>query len=184
MRSAVASFARLRTRLGQPPRQAARITSSVRRPGSIALVGWEANRPASETLPLDSSDSNRLMGRIRTRSTRPAPECRVMSSGGSADPVRMNCPGLPRSSQARRMGFQMSGAICHSSSRRGAGPFSRSAGSTSAARREAAAASRSTSLAAKRRAVHVLPQARGPSMSTAGEASSAAAISASATRSK
>ena len=93
----------------------------------------------------------------------------------------MNCPGTPRSSQARRMGFQMSGAICHSSSSRGVAPSSRAAGSMLAARRAAAAASSSASLAAQWRPVQVFPQARGPAISTAGDAPSAATNSSSTT---
>ena len=119
---------------------------------------------------------------MRTRSTLPAPEWRVMSSGGSADPVRMNWPGRPRSSQARRIGFQMSGASCHSSSSSGGGASSSAAGSTFAASRAWTEASISTSSAANRRPVHVLPQARGPSISTAGDARSDSRISASTTR--
>ena len=50
------------------------------------------------------------------------PVCLVVSSGGSAEPVRMNWPLRPRSSQALRMAFHTPGASCHSSSSRGTGP--------------------------------------------------------------
>ncbi len=173
---------RFRTRAGQPPRQATLITSSVRGPGSSARTGTPANKSRSDTSPVDSPDSKRLIGRIRTRRTRPAPEWRVISSGGLADPVKMNWPGIPRSSQARRMGFQMSGAICHSSSSLGVAPSSMAVGSMLAARRAAAALSSNVSLAAQRRPVQVLPQARGPSIRTAGDAPRAVINSSSITR--
>lgn len=39
---------------------------------------------------LECPVSNRLMGRIRSLVIRPARVCLVMSSAGTADPVRMN----------------------------------------------------------------------------------------------
>ncbi len=41
----------------------------------------------------------------------------------------MNCPLSPRASQARRMGFQIEGASCHSSIKRGGAPSRIDAGS-------------------------------------------------------
>ena len=46
--------------------------------------------------------SDGVMVRIPTMPKRPAPECLGMLSLGVAEPVRMNCPGSPRSSAARR----------------------------------------------------------------------------------
>ena len=67
----------------------------------------------------------------------PAPVCRVVSSGGTAEPVRMNRPAPPPMSAARRTWFQMDGALCHSSIKRGAGPSRTRPGSSSAALRRA-----------------------------------------------
>ena len=109
--------------------------------------------------PVSKSD----IGRIRNRVSRPAPVWRVMSSAGTAEPVRMNWPGAPRLSTARRMWFQIAGSVCHSSTRRGVSPARTAAGSRSTMARAASSTSRNTALAATASAVAVFPQALGPS---------------------
>jgi len=81
--------------------------------GSFSRAGAETvsepSSPRTDTAPVDSPDSYSVMGRMRTRRTRPAPVWRVWLSGGAAEPVRMNWPGSPTSSQTRRIGFQIPG---------------------------------------------------------------------------
>ena len=135
--------------------------------GSALRAGSPARSSAREIAPLLRPTSKRVIGRIRSRVIRPAPVCRVMSSAGTADPVRMNWPGRRRSSTVRRTWFQISGSICHSSMRRGVAPSSTRDGSTEIACRAFRSVSSSTSLAATCRAVAVLPHAFGPSITTA-----------------
>jgi hypothetical protein len=52
------------------------------------------------------------------------PVWRSASSAGTAEPVSRNCPGASTASTARRTWFQIAGATCHSSSRRGRRPAS------------------------------------------------------------
>jgi hypothetical protein len=66
-----------------------------------------------------SSVSCRVNGRMRMVANRPAPEWRRASGEGRADPVRMNWPGAPESSTARRTWSHSTGASCYSSSSRG-----------------------------------------------------------------
>ena len=57
------------------------------------------NSVARLTLPFDSPDSNKVIGRIVSHVNRPAPECSLSFSAslsGTAEPVRMNCPILRR----------------------------------------------------------------------------------------
>ena len=152
---------------GQPPRQVSSAIAARSCAGGAAVSFLPASRAAREIAPVESPDSNRLMGRIRNREMRIAPECRMRASDGVADPVRMNCPSSCRSSTALRTASHTSGTRCHSSINRGVAPSRRTAGSASPARRIARSASRRTSLAACCRAVEVLPLALGPSMSTA-----------------
>lgn len=102
------------------------------------------------------------MVRRRRRLMRPAPVCRVTSSGGTADPVRMKCPLPARSSMVWRTWFQIAGSTCHSSIKRGVFPSRTRRGSTAIMFRACLSLSRNTVLAATRRANSVLPQARGP----------------------
>lgn len=46
--------------------------------------------PCREIDPALCPDSDKVIGRIRIRTKRPAPECRVTSSAGTDEPVRMN----------------------------------------------------------------------------------------------
>ncbi len=91
-----------------------------------------------------------------------------------------NCPGASTASTARRTWFQSAGATCHSSSSRGRGPASTRAGSTASAWRAAVSTSSSTVEAASCWARRVLPQALGPSITTAPAAARQARSSASA----
>ena len=55
-----------------------------------------SNNDDNDISPVDSPDSQRLIGRILIRAKRPVPECEILSaSGGTALPVRMNCPSPP-----------------------------------------------------------------------------------------
>ena len=105
--------------VGQPPMATRSAKSSTEMGSACPRCGSPASSPARDIPPLEWPLSNSDMGRIRSRVKRPAPVCRVMSSDGTADPVRMNCPGVERSSTARRTWFQRFGATCHSSSSRG-----------------------------------------------------------------
>ena len=152
---------------GHPPRQ----TSSTRFVTVVRLrcagTGSPRNMIPRDISPVECPDSKSDIGRIQIRDTRPVPVCRVVSSGGTAEPVRMKRPAPPPMSTARRTWFQIDGTVCHSSIRRGAGPSRTRLGSSSAACRSPASTSSSTSLAAWCRPVAVFPQARGPSISTA-----------------
>jgi hypothetical protein len=169
---------------GHPPRQIREATSPIVRPGSPARQRSPAISDAKATSPLESPDSQSDMGRIRTRATRPAPECSVMSSGGFCEPVSRKCPNPPRRSQAWRIGFHMPRTNCHSSSSLGSSPARIDSGSTSAAVRMASELSSMISLRANLCPVQVLPQPLGPSMSTAGAEARASATSSSTTRAR
>lgn len=107
----------------------------------------------SDAAPFDSPVSHSENGRSSTRPMRPVPVWRVTSSCGTAEPVRMNWPGPGRSLHSRRTLLHRRGAFCHSSSSRGVGPFSTSAGSDDDS--SAASSSSRTSLRAKFRAFQV-----------------------------
>ena len=93
----------------------------------------------------------------------------------------MNLPARRPSSATARTWFHTSGASCHSSSSRGSGPASSPAGSTWPRAERSSWTTNITSLRVCRRPVDVLPQARGPSSTTAGNASSPACTWASTT---
>ena len=120
----------------QPPRQtrSTRSVTVVRR--CCDGTGSERRMAPSDISPVECPDSNSDIGRIRSRVTRPAPVCRVVSSGGTAEPVRMKRPAPPPMSTARRTWFQMDGTVCHSSSRR-VGPVLRERDTAPAPRRAA-----------------------------------------------
>ena len=134
----------------------------------------------SETVPVDRPSSRRVIGRIRSHENRPAPVCRVASSAGTAEPVRMNGPSC--ASTALRTWFQIAGTSCHSSMRRGLSPSRTSDGSIVAAVRASWSTSRRTLLFARWLAVSVLPTPLAPSISTATCPCSASSSSASTTR--
>ena len=169
---------------GQPPRHAASTRLGTSIPASTTGHFPESSISPSETARVESPVSQSDIGRIRTRLMRPAPECRVNSSAGAADPVRMNCPDRPRRSQAARTRCHRSGMRCHSSSRRGVAPSSSSPETCGAMSQRSGRSSKSISLRAKRCPVQVLPQALGPSMSTALAERNAPGTSASTTRSR
>ena len=133
-----------------------------------------SKRPPSETVPTPSPRSSRVIGRIRRRTNLCAPECRIASGAGTDDPVKMNCPFMPRRSISCLAVFHSSGASCHSSTRRGVSPSSSKRGSTwRAAATLGEPSSRITTDAAWWRPVCVLPDARTPSISTPPEARNA-----------
>jgi hypothetical protein len=168
---------------GHPPLHTRSAMSRVSILDSPARTRLPSRMARSETSPLLYPISASVIGRIRRRRMRPAPLCRVESSGGTADPARMKLPALPPlASTARRTWPQTPGTNCHSSINRGRSPSTMSAGSMMPAARAAASLSRLTSLAADRLAVSVFPQARGPSIRTAPPAASRARNSSSATR--
>ena len=107
------------TASGQPPRQAASTSPTVSRSATHG-VNSPANKPSRLTCPVDSPDSNKLMGLMRTRPIRPAPLCAGPCSpwrvAGVEDPVSMNAPRVPRArSTSWRTQSQMAGTRCHSS---------------------------------------------------------------------
>ena len=159
---------------GQPPRQSWTIKSASLEGGDEQPSKWPFRKSARDTSPLEYPVSARLIVRNRKRDILPAPVWRVRSSVGMTEPVRTNRPFSLRSSTARRILFQIVGSICHSSMSRGVSPASTNAGSTAIARRAFSSTSSNTSLAATWRAMAVLPQALGPSMSTAPEDASLA----------
>lgn len=69
-----------------------------------------SKRPRRLTSPGATPRSHQLIVRCRKRRNRPARVCRVTSSAGTAEPVRMNRPGLGDASTARRTRFHNSGA--------------------------------------------------------------------------
>ena len=88
------------------------------------------NNSARLTSPVDSSDSHKLIGRMRNHEKRPVPVCWILSvSNGTAEPVNTNCPNSRRSSTSERIVSQSSGIVCHSSNRRGVSPFNSNDGS-------------------------------------------------------
>lgn len=71
------------------------------------------------------------MGRIFTSAKRPAPECLGFLFLGVEEPVKMYCATSPVRSTSYRTASQISGMSCHSSIRRGRGPFRARFGSLS-----------------------------------------------------
>lgn len=116
-----ARFASMFTLPGHPPRR----VSSTRRSKSIFFVGVlqnvESNIDLRLTEPSEFPDSKRDIVRIRTFPMRPAPLC-IPFLTGVEDPVRMNCPRLPRASTSLLTASQIVGTSCHSSMRCGVVP--------------------------------------------------------------
>ena len=152
---------------GQPPRHSCATKSSKDHADAAPSFGnCPRSRSRREIAPLDSSSSESVIERRRSRGMRPAPVWRLMSSAGTAEPVRMKRPGRASSVTERHAWFQSAGSVCHSSIKRGESPARTSAGSMATARRARASSSSSTSLAATCRAVDVLPLALAPSTTT------------------
>ena len=84
-----------------------------------------SNKLRRLTLPVDSPDSNRLIGLILTCAKRPVPLWVVsVACGSTDDPVKMNWENSPRLSTSLRMLSQREGMVCHSSIKRGVSPCS------------------------------------------------------------
>jgi hypothetical protein len=75
----------------------------------LLSVGWP------ETMPEEKPVSPSAIVRMRTRPIRPAPEWRLGSGGGEAEPEKRNWPGAWRASISWRAKFHKEGANCHSS---------------------------------------------------------------------
>ena len=91
---------------GHPPMQMCDAMSrSPMSSRAIPDVASPAKRPRSDADPSEAPVSNSDIGRRVTRPIRPVPVCRVTSSLGDAEPVRMNWPGRDRSSHSRRIRF-------------------------------------------------------------------------------
>ena len=88
-----AACSKVRPRLpGQPPRIISSINFFKSTSPVMAGVSFPWHSCSRDTLPLESPDSHRDMGRIRSRAIRPAPLWRIPLWFGVAEPVRMNCP--------------------------------------------------------------------------------------------
>ena len=83
------------------------------------------NKVSKLIRPSLSPDSHRDIGLMRSLPIRPVPLWRVFSSGGTAEPVRINCAKSARWSTAVRMLSHKAGMVCHSSIRRGVAPSSK-----------------------------------------------------------
>ena len=82
----------------------------------VALSKSPSKSAASETSPVESPDSKRLIGSILTRPILPAPLWFTSSFLGVDDPVRIQSPRPPPAlSTACRTVSHILGASCHSS---------------------------------------------------------------------
>ena len=132
-----------------------------------------ANNAPKLTVPFDSPDSNRVIGRIVSQAKRPVPECSrsfSASRSGTAEPVRINCPISRRRSTIYRTASHSFGTVCHSSISIGASPDR--AVSVSISKRFlncsfTSGLASNTLSAAICSAVVVFPHHLGPSMTTA-----------------
>ena len=145
--------------------------SSILRLFVATILSGVSNRCAKLTLPFDSPDSYRLIGRMVSQLNRPVPEwCMSFSSAGTADPVNTNCPTSCLWSTSNLMVSHSLGASCHSSISLGVSPSSRTEGSISAICRfvsSEAGLSIYKMLFACCSAVVVFPHHLGPSISIA-----------------
>ena len=96
---------------GHPPRQMSSASSPRGTSCRPAPGGSPASMRVNEMAPDDRPASCSDIGRRRRRTMRRIPVCRVASSAGMADPVRMNWPVARRSSTARRTWFQIPGQV-------------------------------------------------------------------------
>ncbi len=110
------------------------VTPATLRDGPWRAFRSQFNLPMELISYVDRPSSLIDMVRRASRCIRSAPECRVRSSAGVADPVSMNWPGDPRVSQAPLTAPHTSVANCHSSISRGVAPSMTRAGSACASR--------------------------------------------------
>ena len=75
--------------------------SSTSSGATSATSSSPSKRRCKEIRPLESSDSKRVMVRMTMGAILPTPEC-APPTAGVDEPVRMNCPGSPRRSTAKR----------------------------------------------------------------------------------
>ncbi len=124
------------------PRREAIPLGKVKRPcvpSCTQIAQWEPalQRTKRSEIPhlLNLPTRKVLMGRIFIRAMRPVPVWLIfLGSGGTAEPVRMNCPNSSLWSTSNRTASHSCGASCHSSMRRGVAPLSNSRGAISARR--------------------------------------------------
>lgn len=142
--------------------------SGVSSEGASASSPNYANRSKTDSCATRSCNSRLVSPSMCRRTTLPVPGHVCASRSARTDSVRMKRPGLASSSTARFTAPRASGTTCHSS--RSTGSASPRRAASESARNAAASASRSnrTIDAATRRALVVLPAARGPTISTAG----------------
>ena len=90
---------------------------------AAAETGLPENIDSRLTLPFDSPDSQRLIVRIVSLAILPMPECVCFDkSGGTAEPVRINCPGARLWLASNLTVSHNDGASCHSSITLGTAP--------------------------------------------------------------
>ena len=95
----------------------------------MAVCALSLNSAARLIVPVESSDSQRLIGRIFILAKRPVPVCHISSVfAGTAEPVRMKNPSPSRWSTSKRMVSHRLGASCHSSISFGVSPSRRVCG--------------------------------------------------------
>ena len=109
--------------IGHPPRHMAKIKSStVSEDWQKSNESGLSNSSFRETVPFDSSLSNRLIGSIGKVDILRVPVCGV-STVCDVEPVRIYKPGICRSSTDLRTAPQIFGASCHSSISLGLSPI-------------------------------------------------------------
>ena len=173
---------RIPDQAGHPPRQTESTMSGKPRGDSGAEALSDASSPARETHPLDSPLSKRLIGRIRTpddTARARVPGDVVGRVGRAGQDELALAPPVVASASHGIPNIRSELPLVEQSGNR---PVQHPIGAICAANRFSKTASKGTSLQEWRLPVHVLPQARGPSSTTAGEAHSARWTSRSATR--
>ena len=113
------------TAIGQPPRQIRKAIFCSLNSFLSSNFSGTVNSLPKLTVPLDSPDPNRVIGRIVSHAKRPVPLCSLSCSAflsGTAEPVSMNCPISRRWSTAYRTASQSLGTVCHSSMSIGVSP--------------------------------------------------------------
>ena len=119
---------------GQPPLQAANIKSFIVKEDSqsLMLMSGLSNKSIIEICPFDSPLSYKLIGFISILWILPVPECIMLSSSTTVEPVRIYNPYPSLSSMLVLTESHNTGATCHSSINRGLFSFNNLEGSMSA----------------------------------------------------
>ena len=157
---------------GKPPLTICVVISSI----SVWEESHSTASPLSncprDTVARERPNSCHDMVRISTTVNLPDPECNFARSSGLDEPVRINCPTFLRASTSWRTWSQILGITCHSSINRGVAPSRSFPGATSKVKCTLSSRSAWSTLCETWLAVSVFPQAFGPRISTAPEASS------------